>query len=169
MAVRDIIHVSHQYVEHRRVSDDELLRLRIMNNTVVTDSGCWQWQGSTTNGYGTLMLNRKVLRVHRLAHELWCGPIPKGHVVRHKCDNPGCCNPAHIETGTQAENINDIVIRGRFAKRKLTASQVEAIRASAATTRELADAYGVGIQAIRRAKGGITHKHIPTGDSSQGG
>ena len=169
MTVRDIIHLATPHVEHRKVSDDELLRLRIMNKTVVTDTGCWQWQGRSTNCYGELMLNRKVHRVHRLAYELWCGPIPKGHVVRHKCDNPGCCNPAHLETGTQAENINDIVLRGRFAKRKLTAGQVEAIRASTASTRELAGAFGVGIQAIRRAKGGVTHKHIPTGDLSQGG
>lgn len=168
MKNRDILMIASPYIEHRLVSDDDLLRATIMNKTVVTDSGCWEWQGANTRGYGTVMRNRKVIRVHRLSYELWCDPIPKGMVIRHKCDNPKCVNPSHLETGTQADNINDIVVRGRHGRTKLTKEQVTAIRASTETNRALADKYGVGIIAIRRARSGETWKHTRNGPQPQG-
>lgn len=56
-------------------------------------------------------------------------------MLRHACDNPLCCNPDHLLTGTQQDNINDKVARGRQAKgeahgmSKLTTKQVERMRA----------------------------------------
>jgi hypothetical protein len=41
---------------------------------------------------------------YRVAHELAIGPIPEGMEVDHLCFNPGCCNPAHLEAVTPAEN-----------------------------------------------------------------
>ena len=39
------------------------------------------------------------------------GEIPKGMVIRHKCDNPNCCNIEHLEIGTQKDNIEDMIKR----------------------------------------------------------
>lgn len=50
---------------------------------------------------------------HRAAYESEYGPIPPGMVVRHKCDNPPCVNPEHLEVGTQADNAKDMSVRGR--------------------------------------------------------
>ena len=161
MVKRDILYLSSPHVEHRTISDDEMLRAHIMHRTVVSANGCWEWQGTRSYGYGYTMRGRKRFRVHRLAYELWNGPIQKGYVVRHSCDNPACANPSHLETGTQADNVRDIIQRGRFAKRKLSKEQVCAIRESSEDNRSLADAHGVGIIAIRRAKSGETHRHIP--------
>jgi hypothetical protein len=43
------------------------------------------------------------------------GEIPKGMVIRHKCDNPACCNIEHLEIGTPLDNVNDMIERGRKA------------------------------------------------------
>ena len=76
---------------------------------------CWPWIGATTgsNGYGVLMRRKRSLRAHRLAYVLVHGPItPVNQVVRHSCDNPPCCNPAHLILGTQLDNAADREARG---------------------------------------------------------
>jgi hypothetical protein len=66
---------------------------------------------------------------HRIAWELVNGPVPDGLHVRHKCDNPACVNPAHLEVGTHQDNVNDMVARGRHVGfRKLDEWDVKFIR-----------------------------------------
>jgi len=85
------------------------------------ENDCWHWQGGihwassleVRNRYGVFHANNKKYRAHRVSYAIINGIIPDGHVVRHKCDNPKCCNPAHLETGTQQENDMDRIIRGR--------------------------------------------------------
>lgn len=157
------------HIEHLRISDDDLLRMTIMNKTVVSERGCWEWQGAKHSfGYGVMMRQRKRLSLHRLSHELWVGPIPKGMVVRHKCDNPCCVNPNHLIYGTQADNMADVAERGRHGAKKMTAEQVAEIRASAEPTSVLAERYGVGVMSINRARRGATWAHIKGGKRAVG-
>ncbi|WP_083195220.1 HNH endonuclease signature motif containing protein [Pararhodobacter sp. CCB-MM2] len=74
---------------------------------------CWPWTGSTAKGYGQLWVGKTNVRAHRLAYEIANGPVPVDLMVRHKCDNPLCCNPAHLEVGTHEENMRDKAVRGR--------------------------------------------------------
>lgn len=73
--------------------------------------GCWLWRLSTTMaGYGQFHpLNKgespTMLLAHRVAYELWVGPIPKGRVIHHKCGNRSCVNPTHLECTGQRENV----------------------------------------------------------------
>lgn len=93
----------------------------------VSPAGCWEWRGTRNEiGYGLMNLVRKGhsdTRVHRLMFERFVAPIPEGLVVRHKCDNPPCCNPAHLELGTQADNVNDMKVRGRHWRHGATECQ----------------------------------------------
>lgn len=77
--------------------------------------GCWPWTGRlTSKGYGEYSLRAKSIRAHRLALELSGVEIPTGMVVMHSCDNPPCCNPAHLAVGTTADNNRDMMSKGRF-------------------------------------------------------
>lgn len=80
---------------------------------------CWEWRGEKhTHGYGIYSEwedNRRSVKTyaHRLSLRI-AGVDPGSRVVRHDCDNPPCVNPSHLRTGTQAENIQDAVERGRL-------------------------------------------------------
>lgn len=81
---------------------------------------CWPWlNGTDTNGYGRAWDGRvrKVRPSHVVAYELaWEESIGEGLNGLHECDNPPCCNPAHIFPGTQRENMNDMYSKGRGQK-----------------------------------------------------
>lgn len=119
---------------------------------------CWEWEGCRDDrGYGTLGFGgRRRTRAHRVAFELAHGPIPSGHVVCHSCDNPPCCNPAHLFLGTQGDNNRDRHEKGRsrnldpgerHPKAKLTNEQVRVVRAEyergGVTQQDLAARWGV--------------------------
>jgi len=78
-------------------------------------TGCHNWIGAKVYGYGKFWDN-KSYRVHRWIYEYLNGPIPEGLIVRHKCHNPSCVNPEHLELGTQQDNMNDKVKAGRSSK-----------------------------------------------------
>lgn len=71
---------------------------------------CWEWLAAVTkDGYGSF----KSKLAHRVAWELEKGEIPDGMLVCHTCDNPPCCNPSHLFLGTQRNNMDDMVQKGR--------------------------------------------------------
>lgn len=86
---------------------------------------CWDWQAGGHAGYGTFMHDRKQEYVHRIAWMIVNDQrVPDGLVVRHKCDNRRCCNPTHLELGTQVDNMRDMVERGRSARGSKATSAV---------------------------------------------
>jgi hypothetical protein len=92
---------------------------------------CWLWTSETNNrGYGRFIIYRAGRRVRILAHRLsyvlanGCD-LDEETVLRHDCDNPPCCNPAHLRPGTQADNMQDAVERGRTNTEGLTAYRRE--------------------------------------------
>lgn len=118
---------------------------------------CWIWQGyKQASKHGQVKVNGKAITVHRLAFYLTNGFLP--NVVRHRCDNPPCCNPLHLNGGTHAENVLDRVQRNRSAIRerngrsKLTSQQVRMIRdlhSEGATYAALGRRFGVHAKSIK--------------------
>ena len=86
---------------------------------IKSENECWEWKGyRTVKGYGQLPVVHKHNFAHRLAFELDGGIIKPGEVVCHTCDNPPCCNPKHLFSGTQFDNIRDRDKKGRTATGK---------------------------------------------------
>jgi len=79
---------------------------------------CIFWIGARDkDGYGKFVTGRhgqqKHHRPHRWFWEHLNGPLGD-LVLRHRCDNPRCVNPEHLQPGTQKENVGDAIERGRF-------------------------------------------------------
>ena len=102
----------------------------------VSKNGCWNCTSHKRNDnrYPKLKINGKTMIMSRYIYEQNYGKIAHGLVIRHKCDNSQCINLEHLSIGTQADNITDMVKRGRQHKgetqgsSKLTQFQVNEIR-----------------------------------------
>ena len=137
--------------------------------------GCWVWRGCVNNkGYALCSYGGKRRQyAHRLMLEHKLGrPIAPGLNTLHSCDNPRCVNPAHLTEGTQKQNIQQAVARGRLAPKpplcqgerhghsKLTGEAVRTIRASGERRLVLAARYGVTPQTISKIRAGQRWQHI---------
>lgn len=76
-------------------------------------TGCWLWQGhKTPNGYGAIKAFGKMVSTHRMAYELYKGPIHHSAEILHLCDVKNCINPLHLREGSHAENMQEAAQRG---------------------------------------------------------
>lgn len=98
---------------------------------------CWEWNGCRNNrGYGKAWVCHTGVLASRVAYFMKHGQLPTTMFVLHHCDNPPCCNPAHLFTGTQKDNTDDMWAKGRGVRQrgessgmaKLTNAQVLEIR-----------------------------------------
>lgn len=130
---------------------------------------CWEWKaGRHTQGYGLFWFEGTTHRAHRLVMG-----EPKLHVL-HTCDNPPCCNPNHLFLGTDADNMEDKVLKGRARgggpkgegdpNSKLTNEDVRFIRTRYAkggiTYRQLAARFGVHHSVIYKVITKQTWKNV---------
>lgn len=76
---------------------------------------CWNWKKTFVGKYGQHFSRGKVWLAHRFAYTFFKGPIPKGLLVCHKCDNPRCVNPNHLWIGTYLDNKHDCMKKKRHA------------------------------------------------------
>lgn len=136
---------------------------------------CWLWTAfCQPDGHGLIRLFGKRgrnYRAHRVAYIITYGDVAPDIVVRHTCDTPACCNPAHLVLGTHADNVADRVARGRSAsgasngRAKLNWEIVETIREqlrNGMSATQLAKTYGVDHKTIRLLRDNVTWTTPPT-------
>jgi len=137
---------------------------------------CWLWTASRKpNGYGQFTKKPLLFYAHRVAYEATYGPIPAGLIVCHRCDNPPCVRPDHLFLGTDLDNAQDRVAKGRSTRgrsinagernghAKLTPTNVIAIKRAHATGQSkaaLARRYAVSPRTIADAIRGATWPHV---------
>lgn len=74
---------------------------------------CWDWRGSPREDYGRFKVAGASRQSNRVAWAIGNRRDPGNMLVRHTCDRPQCCNPAHLLLGTVKDNANDKITRGR--------------------------------------------------------
>lgn len=145
---------------------------------------CWTWRGALySTGYGRFWVCRSgavtPILAHRLAFYLANHVDPGLSFVCHACDNKPCCNPAHLQLGSNSDNIRDAITRGlkspsggvlpgeRNGFAKLNAETVLTIRRTYAeggtTARRLAAQYGIAKSHVLRILHGEVWRHLQDG------
>ncbi len=100
------------------------------------DTKCHNWIKGKSHNYGQVQYQNIAYPAHRLSWIFKHGSISEDLLVCHKCDNPSCINPNHLFLGTQKDNMQDCIDKGRFNRpkgeqhgsSKLTWKKVEEIR-----------------------------------------
>jgi hypothetical protein len=135
------------------------------------NSGCWLWLGAPgPSGYGRIRHHAAgEVHAHRVSWTVHNGPVPAGLFVCHRCDVRLCVNPDHLFLGTNRDNMNDAVHKGRVAPpaskgetnpaSKLTLAAVREILASRESSRAIAPRFGVTSSAIRHIRRGVIWGH----------
>jgi len=142
-------------------------------DTSAGPDACWPWTGSRDkNGYGVFSTGSQHPLATRWGYTNRIGPIPDGHGILHRCDNPPCQNDRHWFTGTQADNNADKMAKGRQRNArgirqhdaKLTDALVREIReryaAGGVTQKALAAEYGVTQPTIGYVARRATWRHV---------
>ena len=132
---------------------------------------CWSWRGATDhNGYGQFRMNGRTIRAPRVAFFLRNGEWPDN--ACHSCDNPICCNPSHIFTGSRSDNMRDMVAKGRnkpdrgesHGRSVLTDEKVKLIRKlysdGGISFSKLAIKFGCSFSTIQRVVNKTNWKHL---------
>lgn len=107
------------------------------------DDDCWPWVlGTTHGGYGRTCIKGQFYRTHRVAYAIHTGQDPGDFNVLHECDNPPCCNPKQLIMGTQRNNAEGMVARGRKKGSRYNQTLARSYKAEGLTHKQIAEAIG---------------------------
>lgn len=112
---------------------------------------CWPWLAAIgTHGYGVIGAGGpRTITAHRLSYIIAHGSIPDapghhGGVVMHTCDNRWCCNPAHLVSGSQIDNLLDMRSKGRQCKEGMRPECARTAKLNWEKVREIRRRWGEG-------------------------
>jgi hypothetical protein len=122
----------------------------------INSNGCWLCTtlSKDHDGYVKIHYDDIDTRLHRVVYKVFIGQVTDNELIRHKCDNPGCCNPDHLQVGTAKDNSRDMIERGRVNRKRVQLSTKikKAIARSTKTIPELAEENQVCFNTIVYAR-----------------
>ncbi|MCO5195548.1 MAG: HNH endonuclease [Anaerolineae bacterium] len=136
---------------------------------------CWLWGASTDrSGYGKISVHGRMIIATRVVYELATGQsLTRDQVICHRCDNPACCNPAHLFVGSQSDNMDDMHRKQRHSQNqkgerngnaRLSAEQVREIRRRyiphKVGVKKLGKEYGVHYDTIHKIVTRKSWRHL---------
>jgi DNA-binding Xre family transcriptional regulator len=130
--------------------------------------GCWEWSGRVNEkGRAIFSVGTETFYAYRFMYKLAIGTDPGPMLVCHKCDNPKCVNPDHLFLGTDADNVDDKVAKGRdrrpdgsVVNTSLRTEDIIAIRQSDRPYAELALQFDTSESNICVIRTGRSHNHV---------
>ncbi len=164
----------HCKYEAQRYQEDHEAEVRRFWSKVDRSGGfeaCWPFMPNRARrGYGVVAWRNKDVTPARVAYEIANG-VPPEHDACHTCDNPPCCNPAHIFDGTPKENRNDCEAKMRHnygernGRHRLTEEEAKAIVArasfrSSSERQEIAREFGISIGHLNDMISGRKWRHL---------
>lgn len=134
---------------------------------------CWEWRGA--HGLGTrgeyrprVCIQQKHYYVYRIVYQLYTGYILQhGDVVRHSCDNSWCCNPYHMQIGTQRDNVADMMERERVGLKHYQIKRIMQMLELGCTAKYVSDkmreGYNISLDksTVKKIRLRTIYKHIP--------
>ncbi len=134
---------------------------------------CWEWRGA--HGLGTrgeyrprVVIRNQDLYVYRVVYELYTGyKLQKGDVVRHSCDHSWCCNPYHMQIGTQRDNVNDMLARERIGMKHYQVKRIMQMLELGCTAKyvcaKMKEGYNMSldVSVIKKIRMRRIYRHIP--------
>lgn len=148
-------------------------------------TGCWHWRDALdVYGYGRLQIGQRTTRkAHRVAYELFNGPIPHGMLVCHRCDVRCCVNPAHLFLGSPSDNNADMIAKGRrrdggkphpgekngraiLSETKVIDILLRHARGEIGSAAKEARSLGLHPSAVQRLLSGDAWRHIPRAEAA---
>ena len=131
---------------------------------------CWEWTQSVNNSTNRpyFTVKGKKWQAYALVYSLYylsedaLSPvhIPKGQVIRHKCDNQICCNPHHLDIGSHQDNMDDMKKREQHG---LPHHTVKAIRKSVENGnkhKEVAELFGISVENVSAIVNRRSYGHV---------
>jgi hypothetical protein len=164
------------------MNERTVTRFQAKVDTSGEEFSCYEWMGSrNANNYGLVRVDGKQRFAHRVAWEIANGPIPKGMVVRHACDNPPCVKTVadskhpsgHLLVGTTGDNNRDRFERKGYVRgtqhwaAKVSEENViemQGLRREGQTYRQIAERMGISYTATHYILNGKTWQHIARAD-----
>lgn len=132
---------------------------------------CWEWTASVpSNGRPQFQVDGRRILAYRLVYSLYTGEeLDRSVVIRHKCDNPLCCNPHHLETGSHQDNMDDMKQRERHGLPHHVVRAVRRLRADGVPQKDVAKRFGVSRETISGIDTGRYYSHVVNEDGNENG
>jgi hypothetical protein len=114
---------------------------------VIKGPDCWEWAAAKDSlNYGRFWFDGQMRLAHHISW-LLSGNSPKVY-LRHKCNNPSCVNPDHLESGTHADNMKDFALSGSHSRRKVDPQLAMKMREAGSTLKEIGIYFKTSKQAV---------------------